>query len=243
MQDSLRSPPFSAENPNSIQQMFGAIAGRYDLANTVLSMGIHHSWKKTLVRESGAGPGQAILDCATGTGDLAFLFEMTTRGQASVVGSDFCEPMLEVAKRKAVAKGSQVHFQVADAMELPFDDSRFDVASISFGIRNVKDTRQALGELGRVVKPGGRIMVLEFGQPKSQIMASLFGFYSNQVLPRIGGWISGQSQAYQYLQISSASFPCGEKFLDIARSTERFSRVTYRTFQGGIAYLYTLTRN
>ena len=278
------------QNPNSIQQMFGAIAGKYDLANTVLSMGIHHSWKRALVRQSGIKPGDSILDCATGTGDLAFRFEAAlqsagsrssegargsgssegargsgssegargsdgsegARGsgsseisqglQGSVVGSDFCEPMLEVARIKAAKQGSKVSFVAADAMNLPFEDSKFDIASISFGIRNVKDAAQGLSELGRVVKPGGRVLVLEFGQPQSRIMAGLFGFYSSWVLPRLGGWISGESAAYGYLQTSSATFPCGEGFLDLARSTGRFSRVEYRTFQYGIAFLYCLER-
>lgn len=230
----------SPQNPNSIQAMFGAIAGKYDLANTVLSMGIHHLWKRTLIRKSGAQPGNHILDCATGTGDLAFRFEAAIRGQGSVTGSDFCEPMLEVARTKGLQQGSKVSFVVADAMKLPFEDSRFDIASISFGIRNIKNTAQALSELGRVVRPGGRVLVLEFGQPKTKLMARLFGFYSNSVLPRLGGWISGQSQAYRYLQTSSATFPCGDEFLSIARSTGRFSRAEYRTFQNGIAYLYCL---
>ena len=230
------------QNPSSIQQMFGAIAGKYDLANTVLSMGIHHLWKKILVRKSGAKPGNDILDCATGTGDLAFRFESVLQGQGSVIGSDFCEPMLEVARAKGAQQGSKVSFVVADAMKLPFENSKFDIASISFGIRNIKDTMQALNELGRVVKPGGRVLVLEFGQPKSQFMAKLFGFYSNSVLPRLGGWISGQSQAYRYLQTSSATFPCGEDFLNMARSTGKFSKLEYRTFQNGIAYLYCLER-
>ncbi|MEO5970498.1 MAG: bifunctional demethylmenaquinone methyltransferase/2-methoxy-6-polyprenyl-1,4-benzoquinol methylase UbiE [Bdellovibrionia bacterium] len=230
------------QNPNSIQNMFGAIAGKYDLANTVLSMGIHHLWKNALVRKSGAKPGDNILDCATGTGDLAFRFEAVLRGQGSVVGSDFCEPMLEIARAKATQQGSKASFVVADAMKLPFENSKFDIASISFGIRNIKDTTQALNELGRVVKPGGRVLVLEFGQPKSTLMANLFGFYSNSVLPRLGGWISGQSQAYRYLQTSSSTFPCGEDFLNIARSTGKFTKLDYRTFQNGIAYLYCLER-
>lgn len=232
----------SPQNPHSIQAMFGAIAGKYDLANTVLSMGIHHIWKKTLVRKSGAKPGQHILDCATGTGDLAFRFEAAIQGRGSVIGSDFCEPMLKVARAKGTKQGSKATFVAADAMKLPFEDSSFDIASISFGIRNIKDVAQALNELGRVVKPGGRVLVLEFGQPKSKLMGKLFGFYSNSVLPRLGGWVSGQTQAYRYLQTSSAVFPCGEDFLRIARTTGKFSQLEYRTFQNGIAYLYCLNR-
>jgi demethylmenaquinone methyltransferase/2-methoxy-6-polyprenyl-1,4-benzoquinol methylase len=239
----ITSLELSSQNPNSIQSMFGAIAGKYDLANTVLSMGIHHIWKNALVRKSGAKAGNDILDCATGTGDLAFRFESAIEFRGSVIGCDFCEPMLKIARTKAAQLNSKVSFVEADAMDLPFEDSRFDIASISFGIRNIKDTTQALSELGRVVKPGGKVLLLEFGQPKSQLMTKLFGFYSNTILPRLGGWISGQSQAYRYLQTSSSSFPCGEDFLNIARSTEKFSHLEYRAFQNGIAYLYCLERN
>ncbi|MFZ9595929.1 MAG: bifunctional demethylmenaquinone methyltransferase/2-methoxy-6-polyprenyl-1,4-benzoquinol methylase UbiE [Bdellovibrionia bacterium] len=231
----------TAENPNSIRKMFGAIAGKYDLANSVLSLGIHHLWKKALVKKSGIRPGDRVLDCATGTGDLAFRFENVTRGQARVTGSDFCEPMLTIAREKAAKMGSQVEFIFADAMSLPFENQSFDLASISFGLRNVKDLSQALCELGRVVRPGGQVLILEFGQPTSKVMGALFHFYSTRLLPQIGGWISGEKKAYEYLQTSSAQFPCGEKLLELAERTGRFSNLEYRSFQGGIAYLYCLT--
>jgi len=232
----------TAQNPSSIQSMFGVISKKYDLANSVLSFGIHHRWKKRLIRASGLKPGAKVLDCATGTGDLAFLFEAALQSTGEVVGSDFCEPMLEVAQAKAKEKGSKVRFEVADVMKLPYADQSFDIASISFGIRNVKDTQKALSELGRVLKKGGRLMVLEFGQPQSKIMGSLFGFYSSWILPRIGGWISGQPKAYRYLQTSSAAFPCGKEFLQVAESTGMYSDQKYVPFQTGIAYLYILTK-
>jgi demethylmenaquinone methyltransferase/2-methoxy-6-polyprenyl-1,4-benzoquinol methylase len=230
-----------ASEPQTIQSMFGSIAPYYDLANTVLSAGIHALWKRTLVKTSTAPTRARILDCATGTGDLAFLFEKKVPG-AQVTGCDFCEPMLEKAREKASKRGSQVHFQWADATDLPFDTGIFDVASISFGIRNVSRPQQALQELGRVVKPGGKVLVLEFGQPESRLMNHLFRFYSQHLLPRIGGWLSGERQAYQYLQESSAQFPCGPEFLKLADQTGLFEKTTYRTFQGGIAYLYCLEK-
>jgi demethylmenaquinone methyltransferase/2-methoxy-6-polyprenyl-1,4-benzoquinol methylase len=237
---SLRAP--TASEPQTIQSMFGSIAPYYDRANTVLSAGIHALWKRTLVRTSGAPAGAQILDCATGTGDLAFLFERQVTG-AQVTACDFCEPMLEKAREKAKKRQSQVHFQWADATQLPFSGEVFDVASISFGIRNVSDPLKALTELGRVVKPGGKVLVLEFGQPESRVMDFLFRFYSQRILPRIGGWLSGQREAYQYLQESSAQFPCGPAFLELAQQTGLFRKQTYRTFQGGIAYLYCLEKN
>lgn len=242
--------PLSPRNPTSIQEMFGTISRHYDRVNSILSFGIHHLWKKRLIRESGIMPGNRVLDCATGTGDLAFLFEKKLRGTGEVTGSDFCEPMLEVARTRAKRFGSKVRFEQADVMNLPYRDGSFDIASISFGIRNVQDPRRALAELGRVVKPGGKVLVLEFGQPHSWLMAMLFGFYSNWILPWLGGWISGQRKAYQYLNTSSATFPCRQAFVQIAHDTGQFSGETSETsnsrpwisFQGGIAYLYVLRK-
>ena len=234
--------PTHAKNPQSIQDMFGTISEKYDLANSVLSFGIHHRWKKRLVREAKLKSGAHVLDCATGTGDLAFLFETALRGMGSVTGTDFCQHMLDVAMTKAKEKKSQARFKWADVMDLPFPDATFDVASISFGIRNVKDSQKALTELGRVLKPGGRLLVLEFGQPRSPIISALFGFYSTQILPRIGGWISGKPEAYQYLNTSSAVFPCGPAFLKIAEATRLFSSQKFQALQFGIAYLYLLDK-
>ena len=232
----------SPQNPSSIQTMFGMISDKYDLANSVLSLGIHRLWKKRLVSEAKIQRHQHILDCATGTGDLAFLYESALQGTGHVIGSDFCEPMLEIARKKAAERKSLVHFEWADVMKLQYLDQHFDVASISFGIRNVKEPKKALNELARVVKPGGRVLVLEFGKPHSKWMAKLFGLYSNQILPKIGGLISGQPQAYHYLQTSSATFPCGQDFLDIAQSTGKFTKMRFLSFQSGIAYLYILEK-
>jgi demethylmenaquinone methyltransferase/2-methoxy-6-polyprenyl-1,4-benzoquinol methylase len=136
-----------------------------------------------------------------------------------------------------------VQFEWADVMNLQYAQNQFDVASISFGIRNVKNPAQALSELGRVVKPGGRVLILEFGQPRSRLISRLFTTYSHLILPQIGGWISGQPDAYRYLQSSSAAFPCGQEFLDIAKSTHLFSQMRFLRLQGGIAYLYILQRS
>jgi demethylmenaquinone methyltransferase/2-methoxy-6-polyprenyl-1,4-benzoquinol methylase len=232
----------TAQNPSSIREMFSVISGKYDLANSVLSFGIHHGWKKRLVRESGVKLHHHVLDCATGTGDLAFLFESALKNTGHVIGSDFCEPMLEVARKKAQTRKSSVHFEWADVTQLAYPDHHFDVASISFGIRNVQNPKRALDELGRVVKPGGRVLVLEFGQPHSKFIFQLFNLYSNWILPRVGGLISGQPKAYRYLNVSSSKFPCGEDFLKIAQSTGKFSSMRFISFQSGIAYLYILQR-
>ena len=229
-------------NPNSIQQMFGTISEKYDLANSVLSFGIHHHWKKKLIKKSLVKKGNQVLDCATGTGDLAFLFEAQVGHSGSVTGTDFCNPMLNVAKNKARVRRSRCHFEWGDVTQLRYPDEKFDCASISFGIRNVKNPVQGLSELGRVVKPGGNVMILEFGQPKSKLFGAVYQFYSNQILPRVGGWISGKPDAYKYLQTSSAAFPCGDEFLALAEQTGRFKKVESFSLFWGIAYLYRLER-
>ena len=150
--------------PDRIRAMFSAIAGRYDRANTVLSAGIHRRWRTRLVRWSGIQPGQRVLDCATGTGDLALTLARVVGRDGAVVGTDFCPAMLARAPAKARAQGLDIRFVAADVMALPFDRGAFDLASIAFGIRNVVDPVGGLAEMARVVKPGGRVVVLEFGQ-------------------------------------------------------------------------------
>lgn len=231
---------FSAKNPESIRKMFGSIAGAYDPTNTVLSLGIHKLWKKTLVKKSSARVGDRILDCATGTGDLAFEFERTLGKNCEIVATDFCPEMLEVAQKKAKSASSQIQFSVADATHLPFSDRSFDVATISFGIRNTPSPEKTLSEMARVLRPGGRVMVLEFGKPRSSFVKAAFSWYSKKVLPVLGGWMSGQPEAYRYLEASSAEFPAAEDFLELARRSAPFSECSYQTFHGGIAYLYTL---
>ena len=239
----MRSP--AAQNPPSIQEMFSAVAHRYDLANTVLSFGTHSLWKRKLIHESGLKVGDSILDCATGTGDLAFLFEKKLRKiqygtvvEGQIVGSDFCEPMLEKAREKGLKKKSAVKFQWADATQLPYDDGQFDVVSISFGIRNTRDTALTLTELGRVLKRGGSLLILEFGQPLVPGFSKLYDFYSSSLIPRIGGWLSGQRDAYRYLQTSSSQYPSGNGFLNIGKAVERFTEMKATPLCGGVVWLY-----
>lgn len=221
-----------------IRSMFGEIAGKYDLANTVLSAGIHHLWRKAVVKWSGAKTGDRVLDCATGTGDLAIEFKKTVGTSGQVTGTDFCAEMLIPAPAKAERKGLAITFAQADVTQLPYTDDSFDISSISFGIRNVQDPVKGLSELARVVRPGGTVMVLEFGQPTIPGVGQAYRFYSTKVLPKIGGLITGRPQAYEYLQGSSAQFPCREDFLDLMKQTGRFSSVEYRTLTMGIAYMY-----
>lgn len=224
--------------PEIIKQMFTKVAGKYDTANQVLSFGIHHIWRKKLVALSSAQPGSKVLDCATGTGDLAIEFKKTVGSHGQVIGTDFCEGMLATAPLKAQQKNLEIQFEVADVMNLPYPDNTFDVVSISFGIRNVQDPQKAIQEMARVTKPGGKIMILEFGQVNMPVFGPIYNFYSKQVLPFIGGIVTGQKEAYNYLQKSSFAFPCRENFLKMMNQAAAFSQIKFDSLSGGIAYIY-----
>jgi demethylmenaquinone methyltransferase / 2-methoxy-6-polyprenyl-1,4-benzoquinol methylase len=220
-----------------VHDMFAEIAGSYDRANSVLSLGVHHRWRKATVRLSGAGDGDRVLDCATGTGDLALEFKRRVGPAGRVVGTDFCADMLAFAPAKSASAGLPVEWEVQDAMQLTYDDNSFDIASIAFGIRNVDDPVRALHSMARVVRPGGRVMVLEFGRPLWW-MKPFFTFYSRIVIPVVGGLISGKRDAYEYLTRTSAAFPTGDEFLALMDATGMYAERRTIPLTGGIAYLY-----
>jgi demethylmenaquinone methyltransferase/2-methoxy-6-polyprenyl-1,4-benzoquinol methylase len=217
--------------------MFADIAPKYDITNTVLSLGIHHYWRAWLVKASGAQVGMRVLDCATGTGDLAIAFKRSVGRQGTVLGTDFCAAMMSSAPAKAAAQGVEVHFEVADVMNLPYTDGMFDIASIAFGIRNVDKPVQALSEMARVVRPGGCVMVLEFGQPQGWF-GKLYRWYSDVVIPRIGGFLTGRREAYSYLNRTAAAFPCGASFEALMYQTGRFTRCFSKPLTFGVAWVY-----
>lgn len=223
-----------------VRQMFSSIATRYDVTNEVLSLGIHRLWRRSAVKLSGAKEGSHVLDCATGTGDLALAFKRKVGPTGRVVGTDFCPEMLESAPAKAAKAGLEVEFQVQDAMALTLPDNSFDVASISFGIRNVDDPVKCLQEMARVVRPGGRVVVLEFGQPTGPYGA-LFRFYSKTVMPAIGGLLTGNRAAYQYLPRTAAAFPAGERFLSLMDQAGAYSERAAHPLLFGTAYVYVGT--
>jgi demethylmenaquinone methyltransferase/2-methoxy-6-polyprenyl-1,4-benzoquinol methylase len=220
-----------------VQQMFGRIARRYDAANDLLSLGVHRFWRRAAVALSGARPGDRVLDCASGTGDLALAFERAVAPGGRVVGTDFCLGMLRLAPAKARAQGRTTGFCAADAQALPVRAAAFDLASIAFGIRNVDDPVRCLRELARCVRPGGRVVVLEFGQPEGAFGA-LYRSYATHVLPRLGGLLTGERPAYEYLPRTAGAFPAGPRFVALMDQAGCFSRSLAHPLWQGLAWVY-----
>lgn len=221
-----------------IKDIFARVAHGYDRANDAMTFGMARSWRRLLVHMSGVRIGESVLDCATGTGDLAFEFKKAVGIQGDVIGTDFCEEMLQEAREKAAKYRMNVDFKSADAHSLPFADNTFDVASMAYGIRNVENPAQVLREMSRVVKPGGRVLILETGDTPARGLKPFIDFYFRNVVPRVGGWITGDRQAYEYLNESSREFPSREAFVDLMNGTGAFSDVSYRVLLGGASFIY-----
>ncbi len=211
--------------------MFARIADRYDLLNRVLSVGIDRRWRREILRAAGGVRGRVVVDACCGTGDVGLLL---ARNGAHVLGVDFTREMLGHAVEKAGP--SAALFVQGDALRLPVADRSADIATIAFGIRNVMDRRQGLTELARVVKPGGRIFVLEFSMPEGRFLGSVYRFYFRRVLPWIGGIVSGDPAAYRYLPDTVLIWPSPEEF---AREMEEAGLVAcgFQRLSGGIATL------
>jgi demethylmenaquinone methyltransferase/2-methoxy-6-polyprenyl-1,4-benzoquinol methylase len=221
--------------------MFAGIAGRYDLLNHLLSGNVDKRWRRLVARElqGSLTEGARVLDVACGTGDLSLT--LAGAGHARVIGLDFCRPMLEVARDKAANGPRRIPFVEGDALRLPFADESFEAVTIAFGLRNLAGVAEGLDELGRVLKPGGRLAILEFSTPVVPGFRSLFRFYFTRVLPRVGGWISGSRGAYEYLPDSVSKFPDQQRLAALMREAG-FAEVGYRNLTGGIAALHTGTR-
>ncbi len=225
-----------------IQNLFSEIAKSYDTANDAITFGMARSWRRQLVRWSEAKANDQILDIATGTGDLAFDFLNLTSNKAQVIGVDFCEPMLEVARDKAKNKNLKIDFFWGDACDLKYKNESFDIVSISYGIRNVENLTQAIQEMHRILKPGGRLMILETGSKGSGILSPLIGIYSNYIMPFVGGLISGKKSAYNYLGTSSSEFPSGQKLIDQMQKAAPFKTANYKKILGGASFIYKLIK-
>jgi demethylmenaquinone methyltransferase/2-methoxy-6-polyprenyl-1,4-benzoquinol methylase len=221
--------------------MFAAIAARYDLFNAVNSLGTHGRWRRALVRASGATGADRILDCATGTGDVAIEFSRALGPAARITGIDFCPEMLDLARSKAAREGRAIDFREADLLRLPFPDASFDVVSIAFGIRNVPDLATAVREMARVLKPGGRLLVLEFGRPTNRIARRAVEVYLRWFVNGLSGRFTGNAEAYRYLTDSTGRFNTGERLLEACRESGRFGSSEVRPLSLGMVYLYRFT--
>ncbi len=219
-----------------IKNMFAEIASKYDLLNDVLSFGMHRLWKKKLIKLSSPISESRILDLATGTGDIAFLYSKISN---NVIGVDLTPEMIEVAKKRSNSHNPK--FMVGDALKLDFEDNSFDIISISFGIRNVDDIRQSLREMYRMLDKNGRIYILEFGQALPPF-SYIYNFYSKFIIPFIGNLLSGSAFAYTYLPESSAKFPAAEEFTDIVNELRVFKRVSYIRLFFGVSYIYIIQK-
>jgi demethylmenaquinone methyltransferase/2-methoxy-6-polyprenyl-1,4-benzoquinol methylase len=217
--------------------MFDRIAPRYDLLNHLMSFGLHHLWRRRLVRALGLKRRARVLDVATGTADVALAI-CARHHDAEVVGLDPSHAMLDVGVKKVAGSEARGRVQLVpgDAQALPYATASFDAACISFGIRNVPDRQQGLREMARVVKPGGRVAVLELGEPRDGWLGPLVRWHVHSLVPRLGAWLSGADE-YRYLQASIAAFPSPPVFVEMMRQAG-MTRVTHDRLSFGAVHLY-----
>lgn len=221
-----------------VREMFDNIAPKYDLLNHTLSMSIDRVWRRRVVGEVRRAKPVRILDVATGTGDLAIAMARRIR-DVQVLGVDLSEQMLAVARRKIEARGldGRIVLYRGDAERLAVADASVDVATVAFGVRNFGDLGAGLRELARTIKPGGKVVILEFSRPRNRVFRALYEFYSYKILPRIGGLVSRDKRAYEYLPASVGEFPAPEEFMAMmARAGFRNCRARSQSF--GIAQIY-----
>jgi len=221
-----------------VRGMFGSIAPRYDLLNHLLSMNIDRYWRAGTVKRVShilTNSGARVLDVCCGTGDLMLALE--AGGAATVLGSDFCHPMLAAARQKVERRGARSRLFEADALRLPLADATLDLVTIAFGFRNLANYRDGLEELRRVLRPGGLAAILEFSTPPNVLLARAYGFYSRAILPALGGLISGSKEAYSYLPESVRKFPGAGDLADQMRGAG-FGNVRFERMTAGIVALH-----
>lgn len=221
--------------------MFDRIAGVYDLMNSAMTAGMHHGWRERAADRAALEPGNAALDLCCGTGDLALELRKRVGAQGRVVGADFSERMLELANDKAAERGmGDVTFEWADALELPYSDASFDAVTVGFGVRNLADLDRGIGEMARVLRPGGRLVILEITQPQRPPLSTFFSIWFDRLVPLLGRF-AGDPEAYSYLPESVRSFPPPE---GLARIMDRqgFEGIRYTVLAGGIIAIHSGAR-
>ena len=224
-----------------IRGMFDRIAGVYDLMNTAMTAGLHHRWRERAAERAQLEPGDSALDACCGTGDLAFELARRAGPQGSVIGSDFSERMLDLARRKGAERGgAPVRFEYGDALALAYDDHSFDAVTVGFGVRNLADLERGVVELARVLKPGGRLVILEITQPQRPPLSTFFSLWFDRLVPLLGRF-AGDREAYAYLPESVKRFPPPEG-LALVMDRAGLERIRYTVLAGGIIAIHSGVR-
>ncbi len=227
------------EKEKLVGKVFSNVAGKYDIMNDAMSLGVHRLWKKSFVRKAKLRKGMKCLDVAGGTGDIAMLMAGDVGDRGEVVIFDINKAMLDEGRERTIDKGflGSLKFVQGNAELLPFNDDSFDIATVSFGIRNVTRLDKAFKEMTRVVRPGGKVMCLEFSHPTSNIFSKIYDYYSFNVIPEIGGMITDDKDSYRYLVESIRKFPDQEK-LKIIMEEAGLYKVKYCNLTNGVAAIH-----
>ncbi|MFL5906889.1 MAG: bifunctional demethylmenaquinone methyltransferase/2-methoxy-6-polyprenyl-1,4-benzoquinol methylase UbiE [Solirubrobacterales bacterium] len=226
---------------DDVRGMFDRIAGVYDVMNSAMTVGLHHQWRQRAVDRAEVGLGSDALDICCGTGDLALELRRRIGPDGRVVGCDFSEPMLELARRKSGEEGLAVEFGWADALELPYGDRSFDAVTIGFGARNLADLERGLSEMGRVLRPGGRLVILEITRPQREPLSTFYSLWFDRLVPVIGT-LAGDADAYSYLPSSVQTFPEPEQLAGMIDAAG-FTRIRWLLLAGGIIAIHSATRS
>jgi demethylmenaquinone methyltransferase/2-methoxy-6-polyprenyl-1,4-benzoquinol methylase len=231
----------SDEFAGQVRGMFDRIAGVYDVMNSAMSAGMHHQWRERAVDRAEVGPGSDALDVCCGTGDLALALRRRIGPDGRVVGCDFSEQMLEIARAKSGEQGLPVEFGWADALDLPYGDASFAAVTVGFGARNLADLDRGLEEMARVLRPGGRVVVLEITRPRREPLASFYSVWFDRLVPLLGN-LAGDPDAYSYLPESVRTFPEPEE-LAAKIDAAGFERIRWLLLAGGIVAIHSATRS
>jgi demethylmenaquinone methyltransferase/2-methoxy-6-polyprenyl-1,4-benzoquinol methylase len=230
----------SEEFATQVRGMFDRIAGVYDVMNSAMTAGLHHQWRQRAVDRAEVGSGSNALDVCCGTGDLALELRRRIGPDGRVVGCDFSQPMLELARQKSGERGLPVEFGWADALELPYGDASFDAVTIGFGARNLADLERGLAEMTRVLQPGGRLVILEITRPQREPLAGFYSLWFDRVVPMIGT-LAGDPEAYSYLPDSVRSFPEPRELAAMLDATG-LERIRWLLLAGGIIAIHSGTK-
>ncbi|MCJ8312930.1 MAG: bifunctional demethylmenaquinone methyltransferase/2-methoxy-6-polyprenyl-1,4-benzoquinol methylase UbiE [Saccharospirillaceae bacterium] len=227
------------EKQGKVAEVFHSVAAKYDIMNDVMSFGVHRLWKRFTIELSGVRVGQTVLDIAGGTGDLAYKFSKKVGPTGKVVLADINDSMLKVGRDKLTDRGviNNMEFVQANAQYLPFEDNTFDLITIAFGLRNVTDKDMALESMFRVLKPGGRLLVLEFSKTNNPVLSKIYDTYSFSILPKLGQLIANDSESYKYLAESIRMHPDQETLKSMMQNAG-FERCSYHNMTGGVVALH-----